>query len=149
MGAMPYLAPLLPERKKRVIDSVDGPEIDETEGETGADAESSTAPAKRARTDEIEGKGDESESAAFETAAFRVLFLQGLPGEANETMLALLFEQYPGFREVRIVPGRPGIAFVEYEAAGQAAVARDVLHGFKLTPTHCMSVSFAKSGDEQ
>jgi RNA recognition motif-containing protein len=73
-----------------------------------------------------------------------ILFLENLPREANESMLALLFEQYAGFKEIRIVPGRPGIAFVEYENEFQAEVAKEVLDNFKLTKTNAMKVTFAK-----
>ena len=34
--------------------------------------------------------------------------------------------------QVRMVPSRPGIAFVEYDDAGQAGVAMQGLQGFKL-----------------
>ena len=30
-------------------------------------------------------------------------------------MLSMLFNQFPGFKEVRLVPGRHDIAFVEFE----------------------------------
>lgn len=56
----------------------------------------------------------------------------------------MLFQQYAGYKEIRMVTGRKGVAFVEYETAAQAEVAKQVLHGFKLTPTHAMSVEFAK-----
>ena len=35
-----------------------------------------------------------------------------------------IYGQYDGFREVRMVPGRKGIAFVEYDMEGQAGLAR-------------------------
>lgn len=59
-------------------------------------------------------------------------------------MLATLFQQYPGFREVRMVPGKTGIAFVEYDAEPQATVAKDNLNGFQISPTHQVKVTFAK-----
>jgi len=74
----------------------------------------------------------------------QILFLTNLPEETNEMMLSMLFNQFPGFKEVRLVPGRHDIAFVEFENELQSAAARDALQGFKITPTHAMKISFAK-----
>jgi RNA recognition motif-containing protein len=73
-----------------------------------------------------------------------ILFLTNLPEETNEMMLSMLFNQFPGFKEVRLVPGRHDIAFVEFENEIQSGAARDSLQGFKITPTHPMKISFAK-----
>jgi U2 small nuclear ribonucleoprotein B'' len=73
-----------------------------------------------------------------------ILFVQGLPPATTEAMLALLFEQFPGFAEARLVPAKPGIAFVEFGTPAQAGAARAGLDGFKVTGEHAMSVSFAK-----
>jgi len=73
-----------------------------------------------------------------------ILFLTNLPEETNEMMLSMLFNQFPGFKEVRLVPGRSDIAFVECETDQQAAAAKEALQGFKITPTHAMKISFAK-----
>jgi len=74
----------------------------------------------------------------------QILFLTNLPQETNEMMLSMLFNQFPGFKEVRLVPGRHDIAFVEFENEIQSAAARDALQGFKITPTTAMKISFAK-----
>ncbi|KAK2189893.1 hypothetical protein NP493_94g01016 [Ridgeia piscesae] len=73
-----------------------------------------------------------------------ILFLTNLPEETNEMMLSMLFNQFPGFKEVRLVPGRHDIAFVEFENEAQAGAAKDALQGFKITPTNAMKISFAK-----
>lgn len=52
--------------------------------------------------------------------------------------------RFPGFKEVRLVPNRHDIAFVEFENEIQAGQAKAALNGFKITPTHAMKVSFAK-----
>lgn len=59
-------------------------------------------------------------------------------------MLQLLFEQYPGFKEIRMIEAKPGIAFVEYEDDVQSSMAMQALQGFKITPQNPMVVSFAK-----
>jgi len=73
-----------------------------------------------------------------------ILFLTGLPEETNDMMLQMLFGQFPGFKEVRLVPGRPDIAFVEYEDEMQSTSAKNNLQGFKLTPTVPLRITFAK-----
>jgi U2 small nuclear ribonucleoprotein B'' len=59
-------------------------------------------------------------------------------------MLSLLFQQFPGFKEVRMVDSRPGIAFIEYENEVQSGVALQGLQGFKVTPQNAMAISYAK-----
>jgi hypothetical protein len=52
--------------------------------------------------------------------------------------------QFPGFKEVRLIPGRHDIAFVEYGNEAEAYEARAKLHGFQIKPDAPLSVSFAK-----
>lgn len=61
-------------------------------------------------------------------------------------IIIILFEnnRFPGFKEVRTVPGRTDIAFVEFESDQLAANAKDALQGFKITPTHAMKITFGK-----
>ncbi|XP_022097783.1 U1 small nuclear ribonucleoprotein A-like [Acanthaster planci] len=73
-----------------------------------------------------------------------ILFLTNLPEETNEQMLKMLFTQFQGFKEVRLVPGRHDIAFVEFENETQSGIAKDALQGFKITPTAAMKISYAK-----
>lgn len=44
-------------------------------------------------------------------------------------MLTALFSRFEGFQEVRTVPGRKGIAFVEYENENGAISAKEALSG--------------------
>ncbi|XP_046997111.1 U1 small nuclear ribonucleoprotein A-like [Schistocerca americana] len=74
----------------------------------------------------------------------QILFLTNLPDETSEMMLSMLFNQFPGFKEVRLVPNRHDIAFVEFENELQSAAAKDALQGFKITMSHAMKISFAK-----
>ncbi|KAG5278316.1 hypothetical protein AALO_G00097610 [Alosa alosa] len=73
-----------------------------------------------------------------------ILFLTNLPEETNEMMLSMLFNQFPGFKEVRLVPGKHDISFVEFENEGQAGVAKDALQGFRITATCAMKITYAK-----
>jgi len=74
----------------------------------------------------------------------QILFLTSLPEETNEMMLQMLFNQFPGFKEVRLVPGRHDIAFVEFENEMQSTAAKNALQGFKITHSHAMKIAFAK-----
>ena len=58
-------------------------------------------------------------------------------------MLSLL-GRFPGYKEVRLVPGRSDIAFVEFDNEAQAGEAKKNLHGFKITPSNAMKVTYAK-----
>uniref|UniRef100_H2Y5W0 RRM domain-containing protein n=1 Tax=Ciona savignyi TaxID=51511 RepID=H2Y5W0_CIOSA len=73
-----------------------------------------------------------------------ILFLNNLPPETQEEMLNMLFNRFSGFKEVRLVPGRHDIAFVEFDSDQQASDAKGALQGFKISPTHAMKVTFAK-----
>jgi hypothetical protein len=73
-----------------------------------------------------------------------ILFIEELPPQCNAMMLDLLFRQYEGYVEARLVEQKPGIAFVEFSGVAQAAQAKDVLQGFSITPTNQMKITFAK-----
>uniref|UniRef100_A0A336M075 CSON013490 protein n=1 Tax=Culicoides sonorensis TaxID=179676 RepID=A0A336M075_CULSO len=89
-------------------------------------------------------KKEESAAAAAEQPPNQILFLTNLPEETNEMMLSMLFNQFPGFKEVRLVPNRHDIAFVEFATELQSGAAREALQGFKITPSHAMKITFAK-----
>ncbi|RLN16342.1 hypothetical protein C2845_PM02G28900 [Panicum miliaceum] len=73
-----------------------------------------------------------------------ILFIQNLPDQTTSMMLQILFQQYPGFREVRMIDAKPGIAFVEFEDDSQSHIAMQALQGFKITPENPMAISYAK-----
>jgi len=105
---------------------------------------------KKAAKEAVKAAGGETAKAAQpgghvpDAPPNQILFLTNLPEETNEMMLSMLFNQFPGFKEVRLVPGRHDIAFVEFENEVQAASSRDALQGFKITPNNSMKISFAK-----
>ncbi|XP_057836319.1 U1 small nuclear ribonucleoprotein A [Cryptomeria japonica] len=73
-----------------------------------------------------------------------ILFIQNLPHETTPMMLQMLFCQYVGFKEVRMIEAKPGIAFVEYGDEMQATVAMQGLQGFKVNPQNPMVIVYAK-----
>lgn len=74
----------------------------------------------------------------------KILFAQNLPEATTGQMLAMLFQQYPGFHEVRMVDARPGIAFIEFDSDMSSSTAMSGLQGFKITPEKAMMLSYAK-----
>lgn len=73
-----------------------------------------------------------------------ILLLTGLPAGVTEMGLGMMFSAYTGFREVKMVPGRPDVAFVEYTSDHLAGEAKRALHGAPLTETHTLNVAFAR-----
>ena len=43
-----------------------------------------------------------------------------------------------------VVPGKKGIAFVEYDSESQSGVAMQQLQNFKITQANSMKISYAK-----
>ena len=62
----------------------------------------------------------------------KILFVQNLPEDYSVEGLTAIFGRFEGFREVRLVPGRKGIAFVEYEAEAGAISAKESTAGMTL-----------------
>ncbi|XP_075239380.1 U2 small nuclear ribonucleoprotein B''-like [Convolutriloba macropyga] len=75
--------------------------------------------------------------------ADKVLFITNLPEEANEVMITMLFQQFTGFVTTRILPGKRGMAFVDFDNENNASLAKDSLQGFKISPTNAMKITFA------
>jgi len=63
----------------------------------------------------------------------KVLFLRDLPEDYGQAALTAIFSRYPGFKEVRTVPGRTTIAFVEYEDENGAITAKEATAGLTLS----------------
>ena len=74
----------------------------------------------------------------------KILFVINLPDETDENMLQMLFQPFAGFKEVRLVPGRSDIAFVEFDSEQQSSLAKEALQGFKIGPNHPIRISYAK-----
>ncbi|XP_010507874.1 PREDICTED: U1 small nuclear ribonucleoprotein A-like isoform X1 [Camelina sativa] len=72
-----------------------------------------------------------------------ILFVQNLPHETTPMMIQMFFSQYQGFKEIRMVEAKPGIAFVEYADEMQSTVAMQGLQGFKIEQDP-MLITYAK-----
>ncbi|RMD43818.1 hypothetical protein DV735_g1322, partial [Chaetothyriales sp. CBS 134920] len=62
----------------------------------------------------------------------KILFIRDLPESYDADGLTTIFSRFEGFKEVRMVPGRKGIAFVEYEAESGAISAKEATAGMQL-----------------
>ncbi|KAN0100117.1 hypothetical protein V8E55_000101 [Tylopilus felleus] len=74
----------------------------------------------------------------------KILFLQNLPESVTKDQLMALFSQYPNLYEVRLIPTKRDIAFVEYLDEGSAGVAKDALHNYKLDGENKIKITFAR-----
>lgn len=74
----------------------------------------------------------------------KILFIQNLPEEYDIDSLTAIFGRYEGFREVRMVPGRKGIAFVEYEAETGAISAKENTAGMALGEGQFIKVTYQR-----
>jgi len=111
------------------------------EEEAGAPKKSSKAKEPKVKKEKSEGGSNLQPRPAPPN---KILFIENLPEQVNEMMLSMLFQQFPGYKEVRLVPGKKGIAFVEFEDEVQAGVAMEGLQMFKIAPEIHMVISFAK-----
>ncbi|KAH8705100.1 putative U1 small nuclear ribonucleoprotein [Talaromyces proteolyticus] len=66
----------------------------------------------------------------------KILFLRDLPDDVDSESLTAIFGGFEGFREVRLVPGRKGIAFVEYENEAGAISAKEATSGMPMGPSN-------------
>ncbi|KAI6154140.1 hypothetical protein BKA82DRAFT_4098033 [Pisolithus tinctorius] len=74
----------------------------------------------------------------------KILFLQNLPENVTKDQLMALFSQYPNLYEVRLIPTKKDIAFVEYVDEASASVAKDALHNYKLDGENKIKITFAR-----
>ncbi|BGP07337.1 hypothetical protein JCM10049v2_003168 [Rhodotorula toruloides] len=65
----------------------------------------------------------------------KILFVQNLPDDTTKEGLEALFRPFPNLVEVRTIPGRKNIAFVEFADEQSSGVARDALHNTKFSGT--------------
>ncbi|EGX95728.1 small nuclear ribonucleoprotein [Cordyceps militaris CM01] len=126
------LTAILVTEKKKAIEAAEGPRQGKrgAAGVVGADGRPSKI-----------GKPSGLKSTSVAQAAVipdeylppnKILFLQNVPDEYDVEGLTALFGRFEGFREVRVVPGRRGIAFVEYDAEQGATEAKENTAGMTL-----------------
>jgi len=134
-------------RKKRVPEAIKPAKAPKRKKVEAVKIQAEPAAPAPSREEEAEPAGPVVIQASANSAPARpnkILFVENLPPQCNAMMLAMLFQQYSGYKEARLVPGKAGIAFVEFEDIFQATQAKESLQNFKITPTHLMKINFAK-----
>ncbi|TPX71612.1 hypothetical protein CcCBS67573_g06123 [Chytriomyces confervae] len=110
-------------------------------------AENGKQKASEAEEEEDMDMDQDDSDAEEEVATSKILFLTNLPPQITadgSDALVTLFKDYPGFKEVRLVPGKSNLAFVEYGNAGQAAEAKKRLHGFSIATGKVLKIEYSK-----
>ncbi|SPO02633.1 related to small nuclear ribonucleoprotein snRNP U1A [Cephalotrichum gorgonifer] len=75
----------------------------------------------------------------------KILFVQNLPDTYDVDSLTAVFGRFDGFREARTVPGRKGIAFIEYETEQGAITAKENTAGMVLgEPAQAIKVTYQR-----
>ncbi|KAJ8456966.1 hypothetical protein ONZ45_g18507 [Pleurotus djamor] len=69
---------------------------------------------------------------------------QAAEKNVTKDQLMGLFAQYPSLYEVRLIPTKKDIAFVEYMDENSAGVAKDALHNYKLDGENKIKITFAR-----
>ena len=95
----------------------------------------------------VEQKEEEQVDMEMEDIEYtsNILYVKNLPSEVSDDMLALLFQQYEGFIQVRLVPGNTDVAFIDYQTSEHAKTAKLVLNNFLITKNKPMHIEFAKT----
>ena len=75
----------------------------------------------------------------------KILFIQNLPDTTTKDDLEVLFKVHPNLHDIRTIPGRKGIAFVEYMDERSAITAKEALHNYKLEEDREMKVRLCAS----
>ena len=73
-----------------------------------------------------------------------IIFLEHLPNDSTDEMVEVLFNQFEGYKEVRMIPTRKDLAFVEFATSANATKAKEALDKFQVTPTNVLKITYAK-----
>jgi len=137
--------------KSDVLAKLDGTYVERSKRVKREDDDEEEDSTKKMKVDEA----DESEEAPpqqppvvemDEAEPHSILFLTALPEGVTQEMLKKLFSQFPGLKDIRMVPSRQDIAFIEYEDVNQATVAKNELSNFRMSKTYQLQVNYANKG---
>ena len=73
-----------------------------------------------------------------------LFFVQNIPEDTDKSILDFLFQQFPGFVECRVLPGKGTMAFVEYENEEQSGTVLSQLNGFEIEDDRRITIQYAK-----
>ena len=75
----------------------------------------------------------------------KILFLQHMPASATRDTLMNIFGRFPNLYEVRMVPGRTDIAFVEFHDIPSSVVAHDATNGYVFPSGERLKLAYARA----
>lgn len=75
----------------------------------------------------------------------RILFLQQMPDTVTHAQLMGIFGHLANLYQVRTIPGRTDIAFVEFHDIPSSVAARDATNGYVFPTGEHLKVSFARA----
>lgn len=75
----------------------------------------------------------------------RILFLQQMPDTVTHAQLMGIFGQLANLYQVRTIPGRTDIAFVEFHDIPSSVAAREATNGYVFPTGEHLKVSFARA----
>jgi RNA recognition motif-containing protein len=104
-------------------------------------------PAKSARLSTLKSTNPAGGSAVIPDEYLppnKILFVQNLPEDYEIDALTSIFGRFEGFREVRLVPGRRGIAFVEYDTEQGAITAKENTAGMAFGKDNVIKVTYQR-----
>ena len=103
---------------------------------------------RRERVDKPMGKRQKTETIVIQQDQYlfpnTILFVQNLPPTSSQFKLEQMFGVYQGFKEVRVVPGKSELAFVEFDNEANSTIAKDALNRYRVDQEHTIRVSYAK-----
>lgn len=127
------ISPLCSADKKRALQTAEEQKR-KRPGAAAAPADLAARPAKAARGAGLKATGPAPTAVVPDEylPPNKILFVQNLPDDFDVEALTAIFGRFEGFREVRLVPGRRGIAFVEYDSEAGAITAKENTAGMAL-----------------
>lgn len=73
-----------------------------------------------------------------------ILFVENLPSNSTAEWVETIFKSQQGFIEVRMVPSKPGLAFVEFVDHVTSTQSMQTLQGWEVAPGHALNITYAK-----
>ena len=102
---------------------------------------------KKPKPDKIDIKSKTTEETLIgdpEAPKNPTLFVENLPENRTQDQVEVLFNQFDGFKELRLNDSKKNIAFVEFSDAFTAERAKKALDRFNMTPTNVIKVTYAR-----
>merc|ERR1719387_922850 len=81
---------------------------------------------------DLEAKSIQINSNQLENSENKILFVENLPPATTPEMMTMLFQQFTGFLEARMVSSKPGIAFIRFKTEAYASLAKSGTNNFRI-----------------